>query len=107
VRYMYKIGVVGPKDQVLAFMAAGFTVYDAGDSRAALTALKKGKSEGCAILYITAALAGELEEEIAQLSADTLPAIVTLPEMESGYGTAQLKRAVERAVGADIIFRDA
>lgn len=87
-------------------MAAGFTVYDASDAREALAALKKGKSEGCAILYITAALAGEIEEEIARMSVDTLPAIVTLPDSDSGYGTAQLKHAVERAVGADIIFKD-
>ncbi|MBS5724467.1 MAG: V-type ATP synthase subunit F [Clostridiales bacterium] len=103
---MYKIGVVGPRDQVLAFMAAGFTVYNAETGREALAALKKGKNENCAILYITAALAAEIEEEIARLSADTLPAIVTLPDTGSGYGTAQLKRAVERAVGADIIFKD-
>lgn len=103
---MYKIGVIGPRDQVLAFMAAGFTVYDAQSRREALTALKKAKGEDCAILYITAALAGEIEAEIARLSKDTLPAIVTLPDMDSGYGTAQLKRAVERAVGADIIFKD-
>lgn len=87
-------------------MAAGFTVYDAQSGREAVAALKKAKNENCAVLYITAALAGEIEEEIARLSADTLPAIVTLPELDNGYGTAQLKRAVERAVGADIIFKD-
>ncbi len=106
VKWMYKIGVVGPRSQVLSFMAAGFTVYDASDAREALAALKKGKSDDCAILYITAALAGEIEEEIARMSGSTLPAIVTLPDLDSGYGTAQLKRAVERAVGADIIFKE-
>ncbi len=87
-------------------MAAGFTVYDAQSPREALSALKRAKEENCAILYITAALAREIEKEIARLSADTLPAIVTLPDRDSGYGTAQLKHAVERAVGADIIFKD-
>ena len=48
----------------------------------------------------------EIEEEIARMSGSALPAIVTLPDLDSGYGTAQLKRAVERAVGADIIFKD-
>ena len=103
---MYKIGVIGPRDQVLGFMAAGFTVYDAQSRREALAALNRAKGENCAIIYITATLAGEMEEEIARLSADALPAIVTLPDLDSGYGTAQLKRAVERAVGADIIFKD-
>ncbi len=87
-------------------MAAGFTVYDAETPREALAALKRAKGENCVILYITAPLAGEIEEEIARLSEGTLPAIVTLPDLDSGYGTAQLKRAVERAVGADIIFKD-
>ena len=91
---------------MLCFMAAGFTVYDAQSPREALSALKRAKEENCAILYITAALAREIEKEIARLSADTLPAIVTLPDRDSGYGTAQLKHAVERAVGADIIFKD-
>ena len=103
---MYKIGVIGPRAQVLSFMAAGFTVYDAADSKEALAALKQGKADGCAILYITAALAAQIEEEIAHLSTEPLPAIVSLPDGDSGYGTAQLKRAVERAVGADIIFKD-
>ena len=87
-------------------MAAGFTVYDAADADAARAALKKGKEEGCAILYITAALAEQIEEEITRASAAPLPAIVTLPDGESGYGTAVLRHAVERAVGADILFKD-
>ena len=52
--------------------------------------------------------AAQLEEELARYRSLPVPAIVSLPGQEgaTGYGMNSLRRAVERAVGADILFQD-
>jgi len=104
---MSKIGIIGERDRVLCFLAAGFAVYtvEKADLSAAERTLKKAAAE-CAVLFITADLAEALKEPIAKYNSVPTPAIIPLPEKNGGYGTALLKHAVERAVGADIVFRD-
>lgn len=52
--------------------------------------------------------ASELAEETAKYRDLPLPAIVSIPggEGSTGFGMNNLRRAVERAVGADILFKD-
>ena len=49
-----------------------------------------------------------LFEELSKYKDLPLPAITVIPGStgSSGYGLAAIKNAVERAVGADILFRD-
>ncbi len=103
---MYKIGVIGRRESVLSFMAAGFQIYGANDAASAASALKKAKAEDCAIIFISPETAELIPEEIAKYSAMTTPAVIPLPSKGGGFGIAQMKHAVERAVGADIIFKD-
>lgn len=103
---MYKIGVIGPADRVMCFKAAGFEIYDARTAEEAEAALKTARKADCAIIYIVPDLAEQIAESIKRLAKDTLPAVIPLPEAGGGYGITQLKGAVERAVGADIIFKE-
>lgn len=103
---MYKIGVIGNGDRVRCFMAAGFSVYEANDAQSCSKKLKAAKNDGCAVIYITPELAKEIPDEIKKYSGEVIPAIIPLPEKGGGYGMTQLKDAVERAVGADIIFKE-
>lgn len=104
---MYKIGIIGDRDSVLGFMALGFSVFEAETSEAAGILIDKLANEDFAVIYITQTYAQSLEEKIAGYYSKPLPAIVPVPDINgSGYGTKILKRAVERAVGADIIFRE-
>ncbi len=64
---MSKIGVIGPRGEVMTFLAAGFAVYEAEDTTEAAAALQKAAGE-CAILYLSPAYAAALEEEIAARS---------------------------------------
>lgn len=100
---MYKIGVVGRREKVACFMAAGFAVYEATGEDAS-AALKAAKNDRCAIIYIEPDLVEAVLDDIEKLSNQVIPAVIPLPEAGGGYGMAQLKSAVERAVGADIIF---
>ena len=101
---MYKIGVIGERDRVMCFMAAGFSVYEADSAETAAEKLKAATNDGCAVIFITPDLAELIAGDIKKLSSQTLPAVIPLPEEGGGYGITQLKGAVERAVGADIIF---
>lgn len=101
---MYKIGVVGRRDRVMCFMAAGFSVYSAENAEEASKMLTAAKNDDCAVIYITPDLADEISEDIKKYAGVPIPAVIPLPEAGGGYGITQLKGAVERAVGADIIF---
>ncbi len=103
---MYKIGVIGKREKILCFMASGFSIYNARDASSAASALKNAKNDDCAIIYISPETAELIPNEIAKYSGHMTPAIIPLPSAGGGLGTAQLKKAVERAVGADIIFKD-
>ena len=57
------------------------------------------------MIYLTDQLAVQLEAEVARYKDDLTPAIILIPGKEGplGIGMSQVKRAVERAVGADIL----
>lgn len=103
---MYKIGVIGQRERVSCFMAAGFSVYEAFDNETAAAALKKAKGDECAVIYIVPELCEGIADDINRLCGEALPAVIPLPEAGGGYGIKQMSRAVERAVGADIIFNE-
>lgn len=102
-----RVGIIGDRESVLGFMALGYTVCEASDvdaARKALTALAQDQSFG--IIFVTEALAPELAEEIDRYKDSPLPAIITIPTAGGagqGYGMQALHKAVERAVGADIL----
>ena len=104
---MYKIGIIGNRDAVLGFMAVGFSVHEAATPQEAAKQLHTmARSGEYGIIFITEGYAMLLEEEIARYRDLPIPAIVSIPGQEgaTGYGMNNLRRAVERAVGADILF---
>ena len=106
---MYKIGIIGERDSVLGFMALGLSVREAENAdKAAASLHEMAKSGEYAIIYLTEAYAIALEEETAKYKDSPLPAIITIPGREGsrGYGMASIKTAVEKAVGADILFKE-
>lgn len=105
---MYKIGIIGERDSVIGFMALGFSVHEAQDLEQAKKKLHElARSGEFAVIYIVENYAVELEEDIARYKALPLPAITVIPGVKggNGYGMANIKEAVERAVGADILFK--
>ena len=104
---MYKIGVIGDRDSVLGFKAAGLGVFPVENENNAGTALNHMlKEEEFAIIYITEQYADLLNETIEQYVDASLPAIIPIPSKDGtlGIGVSNVRRSVERAVGADILF---
>ncbi|MDR0406125.1 MAG: V-type ATP synthase subunit F [Clostridiales bacterium] len=105
---MYRIGVIGDRESVLAFRAAGFDVADTTDYNRALAALEGFASKNYAIVYVTEQIAALLGAEAEKYKERTFPAVIVIPNNRGtdGSGMAAVKKSVERAVGADILFQD-
>ncbi|MBR3893549.1 MAG: V-type ATP synthase subunit F [Clostridia bacterium] len=106
---MYKIAIVGERDSVLGFMALGFSVHEATDAEAAGKAVQAlVKSGEYAVIFLTENYAMQLEDELAKYKDLPLPAVVSIPGQggSTGYGMNNIRSAVERAVGADILFKE-
>ena len=107
---MYKIGIIGNRDAVLGFMALGFSVHEAANAEEAARELHEmAKSQEYGVIFLTENYAMQLETEMERYRDLPIPAIVSIPGQEgsSGYGMNHLRHAVERAVGADILFNHA
>lgn len=105
---MYKIGVIGDKDSVLGFMAIGFSVYPVNDVIEAGETLQKLVKDDFAIIFVTEDIACGISHIIDKYKSEPLPSIICIPGKvgTTGYGIAQIKKCVERAVGADILFKN-
>jgi V/A-type H+-transporting ATPase subunit F len=105
---MYKIAVIGDKSSIIGFKTAGFDVYPVNDSEKAANTLKKIVKEQYGVIYITEHMAAKNMDLIASLTEDSLQTIILIPGVKGSMGIALqgVKNSVERAVGADILFKD-
>lgn len=105
---MYRIGVIGDRESVLGFKAVGFDVFDTTQYEAAAQALQDFAAANYAIIYITEPIARLLEKETELYKDSPTPAIIVLPNNRGsdGMGMRAIKKSVEKAVGADILFKD-
>ena len=101
----YKIAVLGDQDSVLGFKALGLDVYPVAGPEEGHETLHRLARENYAIIYMTEQLAAKLTTDIARYKDALTPAIILIPGKEGplGLGMANIKTAVERAVGADIL----
>lgn len=101
----YRIAVIGDWESVMGFRALGLDAYPASSPEEAREIIHKLAKEDCAVIYLTEQLAVKLEDVIARYKDALRPAIILIPGKEGslGIGMANVKTAVERAVGADIL----
>ena len=102
---MYKIAVLGDKDSVLGFKALGLETFPAESVEEARHILHRLAKEDYAVVYLTEQLGVSMEADMARYKDQLTPAIILIPGKEGslGIGMANVKDAVERAVGADIL----
>ncbi len=106
---MYKIGMIGDRESVQGFLALGFSVAVADRPEAATEQLTAWVKEGSfAAIFLTEELAAHMADSLAQYRDLALPAITLIPGSRggTGEGLSALRRAAERAVGADILFKE-
>ena len=93
---MYKIAVMGDRDSIYGFASLGLEPFPLTDPAEAGKKVKDLAESGYAVIYITEALAAQIEPEI----------IILIPGISgnTGKGILAVKKSVEQAVGSDIIF---
>ncbi|MGE5553906.1 MAG: V-type ATP synthase subunit F [Betaproteobacteria bacterium] len=101
-----RIAVLGDRASVLGFKVLGFDAVVAEEAETARTAFRRLVQEDYAVIYVVEATAAGIMEAIEEFSDRPLPAIVLIPGSRGslGLGLAKMKRALEKAVGADILF---
>ncbi|MBQ1422007.1 MAG: V-type ATP synthase subunit F [Firmicutes bacterium] len=103
---MYKIGVIGDRESILGFKAVGLDVFPIDDPEEAKKTLKRIAKEDFAIIYITEQIYQYMMDLVDEYVDSRLPAIIPIPGKDGtlGIGMTSVKKSVERAVGADILF---
>ncbi len=102
---MYKAAVIGDRETVMGFRALGLATVVAQSAEEAASALKSLAVSAHAVVYITEQLAALIPEEIAGYIENPECAIIPIPSKDGslGIGDREMHKAVERAVGADIL----
>ena len=105
---MSKIGILGGRDSVLGFLSIGFVAMPVKDEHEARHALHRLAAEDCAVIFVTEEYAAPLAEDIAKYKDSPTPAVVVIPGAggSRGLGMEALRAASERAIGADILFKE-
>ena len=103
---MAKIGVIGDGSSVLGFKAFGLDVFACETAEDAAHTLHRIAKEGYGIIYVTERFYKDIQEDAARYLNMRVPAIIPIPGMDGTYGVgiSNVKKSVERAVGADILF---
>ena len=103
---MAKIGVIGDAASALGFKAFGLDAFPVTSTEEARHVLHRIAKEDYGIIYITERFCRDLQGEIAQYTSMKTPAIIPIPGVDGNYGIglAGVKKSVEQAVGADILF---
>ena len=101
----YRIAVIGDWQSVMGFRALGLDTYPVTGPEEARERIRELARTDCAVIYLTETLAKDLEDVIAHYKDELQPAMILIPGREGslGIGKANIQRAIERAVGADIL----
>ena len=101
----YRIAVVGDWQSVMGFRALGLDAYPVTSVDEAREKVKELAKTDCAVIYLTEQLAKDMDDVISRYKDELRPAIILIPGREGslGIGKNNIQRAIERAVGADIL----
>ncbi len=101
---MSKIAMVGDRDSIWAFKAFRLSLYFVKDGEEK-EVLARALTGNYSIIFVTEGVFRACREQIDEIRDKTLPSITVLPNLRGsqGLGTEEIKRAVRKAVGADIL----
>ena len=101
----YRIAVIGDWESVMGFRALGLDTYPVTSVDEAKETVKELAKTDCAVIYLTEQLAKDMDDVISRYKDELRPAIILIPGREGslGIGKSNIQRAIERAVGADIL----
>ena len=101
----YQIAAVGDWESVMGFRALGLDTYPVTSVDEAREKVRELAKTNCAVIYLTEQLAKDMDDVLARYKDELRPAIILIPGRQGslGIGKNNIQRAIERAVGADIL----
>lgn len=105
--FMYKgVAVIGDRDSIYGFGSIGLSIFPVADAEEGAKTFKQLCKGEYAVIYVTEALAAEIEDEIEKMAENMYPAVILIPGVygNTGKGLAEVRKSVEKAVGSDILF---
>ncbi len=104
-----RISVLGDYDSIAAFRLLGMDTFAVQNAEEAEQMLQSLIQREYAVIYITENFAEPLSDILDKYRVLPKPAIIPIPSAAGsmGFGVKCVKKAVEQAVGSDIIFGDA
>lgn len=102
-----KIAAVGDKSSILAFKAVGFDVFETHSPDDTKKIIQQLAKNDYGVVFLTEQAYAPVAEWVETFRNDPI-AIIPIPGKDGtlGLGMANAKKRVERAVGADILFKD-
>lgn len=102
-----KLAMVGDGDSITVFKAAGVATFAAGDETQARDILRR-IAKDYQVIFLIEEFAKPLKDFLKRFDEQPYPVVVSIPSKKgsTGYGTEQLKSAMERALGVDILFNN-
>lgn len=104
---MYKTAVIGDRDSILGFKAIGMDVFDINGRKPSEVLMECAKNN-YAVIFVIEDIMHMIDDEMEKYSEASLPAIIPIPgnKGSKGLGMENIKKAAEKAIGADILFND-
>jgi len=101
-----KIAVIGEKASVMGFRSVGFEVFECDDAGGIETIVARLVREEYGVVFLTEQALAKTSGLLEKYKDYRIPAIIPIPGRDGtlGIGMANVRRNVERAVGADILF---
>jgi len=102
------IAVVGEKDSVLGFRAVGFDVFETSDAQSTAVIIRRLAEQDYGVIFITEQALKPVRAVVDKFKEYRTPAIIPIPGRGGslGIGMESVRKSVERAVGADILFKE-
>ncbi len=103
-----KIAVIGEKASVMGFRSVGFQVFECDTAEAIESTVARLVKEQYGVVFLTEQALARTPHLLDKYKDERIPAIIPIPGREGtlGIGMANLRKSVERAVGADILFNN-
>lgn len=102
---MFKVGVVGDKDSILAFKALGVDVFTVNEEEEARKIVDKIARDNYGIIFITEQIASLIPDTIERYDKEIIPAVILIPSNQGtlNIGMDRINKSVEKAVGSNIL----
>lgn len=103
--FMFKVGVIGDKDSVLAFKALGvdvFTVWEEEEARKTVDTMARNNY---GVIFITEQIANLIPDTVDRYDKEIIPAVILIPSNQGtlNIGMDRINENVEKAVGSNIL----